>query len=323
MSEERQNKDVPQLRLRGTNLALLVSLDVLLEECNVTRAAARLHLSQPALSAQLSRLRASFNDPLLVPASKGRGMVRTPCADRLRSRLRPALAELAGAMRMRSEEFRPEHSKRHFMVAASGTASAMVVPSLITRIQAEIRHGITLACTTTDIERLGAQLEKGELDLCFGPVHMLPQGMYSHELLTSPYVLLQRRGHPRGAGPVDLLDYCAQLEHVNIGRLHGHIDEQLYRLGQSRRVVVTVQEAGLVPAMLDESDLVCTLPAQLAMKFEGRIDIVPLAFPLTPYTLCAAWHARSDGDPAQQWLLARAIAAVQILAFPHHDGHFR
>jgi DNA-binding transcriptional LysR family regulator len=308
MPGERPETNAPGARLRGADLPLLVSLDMLLEECNVTRAAARLHLSQPALSAQLSRLRRLFGDPLLIPSANGRGLVRSPFAARLQRRLRPALTALSEALH--ADEFRPERSTRCFNIAATGAAAAMVVPALIARIRAAGCKDLRFVTATLDQAKLAFQLERGEVDLCLGPACMLPPGLRSVELLDTPHVLVQRRGHPRSMAPVAIAEYCAALEHANVGGLHGYLDEQLYRQGHTRHVGIALRDFSLVPPLLRSSDLVCTLPEKLAKVLDGSLERVELGFFMPSYVLCMAWHARSEEDPGVAWLRGEAAAAV-------------
>jgi DNA-binding transcriptional LysR family regulator len=298
--------------LRGADLPLLISLNVLLEECNVTRAAARLHMSQPALSAQLSRLRLLFGDPLLVPAESGRGLAPTPFALRLHRRLRPALLALTTAVRPGSEDFDPGLAARTFTIAANNTAAAVLLPGLAVRVQAQGNRQLRLRLAGTDQPELAAGLEKGDVDLCFSAACQLPPGLMSSELITTPYVLVQRQGHARGAGPVTLEDYC-RLDHVNVARdgsLYGALDEQLYRLGHSRHTMLAVQDFTAVGAIVAGSDLVCTVPAFLAPSMPAGVHVAELAFPLLSYTLCMAWHPGCDDDPGLLWLRGQVQAVM-------------
>lgn len=298
--------------LRGPDLPLLVSLDVLLDECNVTRAAARLHLSQPALSAQLARLRLLFDDPLLVPAANGRGLVPSQFALSLHRRLRPALATLTAAIRADVDTFDARAALRCFHIAAANTSAAMCLPALVRRFQSLGNPGLTLAVGEPDTSRLPGQLERGDVDLCIGPACLLPPGQRIAELLTTPHVLVQRRGHPRGTAPVTAAEYCT-LAHINVARdsaLHGFIDEQLYRLGHTRRVALAVRDFCCVPAMLAAGDLVSTAPSRLAAALGPDVEAADLAFPLTPYTLCMAWHPRGDDDPGLVWLRTELTTAL-------------
>lgn len=290
--------------LRGADLPLLLSLNVLLEECNVTRAAARLHVSQPALSAQLSRLRQLFGDPLLVPAESGRGLAPSPFALKLHRRLQPALAGLNAAVRFDSDEFDPESATRTFHIVANNTGAAVILPGLARRMQALGNKGLRLTLSAPDGTDLASRLEKGEVDLCFSTACLLPSGLFSRELTTTAYVMVQRKGHARGRGPVTLEEYCT-LDHVNVARdssLHGFMDEQLYRLGHSRHTMMAVRDFSAVAAIVGHSDLVCTVPAFIAPYDQPGVEVVELAFPFLTYTLCMAWHPSSDGDPGLLWL---------------------
>lgn len=305
------SRHVP-VALRGADLPLLISLNVLLEEGNVTRAAARLFLSQPALSAQLARLRSLFDDPLLVPAENGRGLVASPFALKLHRRLQPALAVLSAAIRPDAEEFLPEVAVRTFHVTASNTAAAMVLPHLAAWISRIGNPQLRLVIAEPDDAKLPGMLEKGEVDLCFGAACLLPPGLQSEQLLTSPYVLAQRKGHPRGNWPVTVEEYC-DLDHINVARgsgLHGFLDEQLYRLGHARRTVIAVRDFCTVGAILAASDLVCTVPAILAPGLHPDVQSSELIFPLPVYTLCSAWHPARADDPGVQWLRERASAVM-------------
>lgn len=290
--------------LRGADLPLLLSLNVLLEERNVTRAAIRLHVSQPALSAQLARLRQLFGDPLLVPAASGRGFAPSPFALRLHRRLRPALAGLNAAMRIDADHFDPASAVRTFQLVADHTGAAAIMPGLARRIGATGNDGLRLTLAEPDENDLAGKLEKGDVDLCFGAASQIPPGLSSRELIATPYVLVQRKGHARGAGAVTLADYC-NLAHINVSRdsrLHGFVDEQLYRLGIKRHATLALRDFSAVAATVAQSDLVGTVPAFIAPRDHPGVDIVALDFPFPNYTLCMAWHPGSDGDPAVAWL---------------------
>lgn len=305
--------DVPA-RLRGADLPLLIALDVLLQECNVTRAAARLHVSQPALSAKLSRLRVLFDDPLLVPAENGRGLAPSPFALKLHRRLQPALGALTAAIRPAIEDFDPDTAARTFNIVANNTAAAAVIPAFSARLQALGNRQLRLTVAEPDDARLGGMLERGEVDLCLSAACMLPPGLSTSQLVASPYVLIQRQGHPRGAGPVSLDDYCS-LVHVNVARdssLHGFLDEQLYRLGRTRSVAIAVRDFSAVGAIVAGSDLVCTVPAFLAPAPEAGVEVRALAFPLQAYLLCMAWHPGAEDEPGLRWLRGQLLAAMGV-----------
>lgn len=307
-----------QTPLRGADLPLLVSLDVLLQECNVTRAAARLNLSQPALSAQLARLRQLFDDPLLIASSNGRGLVPSQFALNLHRRLKPALTTLSSAIQINATAYRPETDARCFTIAATNTAAAMIIPALIGNSCAYDNPGLKFVTVEPDFSKILAQLEKGEIDLCLSPACMLPPELCVSGLVTAPHVLVQRRGHPNGTAPVTLDEYCTELGHINVAHnssLHGYIDEQLYRRGRSRHVRAAVKDFSFVPAILKRSDLVCTVPRGMTNPIDMDLERRTLAFPFSTYALCMAWHPRCEDDPSFLWLRGELnnIAAMMNL----------
>ena len=305
-----------QISLRRADLSFLVSLDVLLQECNVTRAAKRMHLSQPALSYQLARLRQLFNDPLLVSSETGRGLVPSQFALNLHRRLKPALSALSCAIQVNADVFCPAADARCFTIAATNTAAAMMMPVLLEISETYGNRHLKFVTIDADFTKVSAQLESGDIDLFLSTSRLLPPGLCVDELFTTPHVLVQRSDHPRGNGPVSLQEYCDELDHINIAHdsgLHGYIDEQLYRRGQSRYVKSAFRDFSFVPAVLKRTDLVCTLPTRLVNSLDRDLEFTPLSFPLLPYILCMAWHERSRDDDSFLWLRGELKNAASIV----------
>jgi DNA-binding transcriptional LysR family regulator len=198
--------------LQGTDLNLLVSLDVLIEEANVTRAAARLNISQPALSAQLTRLRDLFRDPLLVPSTTGRGMIPTARALQLRGPLHVALKDLETVVK-RPPAFDPLTAERVFAIAASDHLTAVLGTRLIERVHKVAAPGVRVSFRTPNPDLIAAQLERGQVDLLIANQRNVPSEMKSCTLYEDRHVMAQRKGHPRGTQPLDLDTYCG-LSHV-------------------------------------------------------------------------------------------------------------
>jgi DNA-binding transcriptional LysR family regulator len=178
-------------------LNLLVSLDVLLAEPNVARAAARLHISQPALSAQLGRLRQLFNDPLLLPAESGRGMTATARALALRGPLRSALADL-GSVISSEAGFDPFSQDRTFQVAIGDNATTLIGLPLVELLGSSAGPGVRIAMSMTDPAAVAAHLEEGEIDLLIDARRVTPDNAKMRVLLTQPFVMVQCKGQPRG-----------------------------------------------------------------------------------------------------------------------------
>jgi DNA-binding transcriptional LysR family regulator len=301
--------------LSGIDLNLLISLDALIEEANVTRAAARLNVSQPALSAQLARLRHIFGDPLLVPSETGRGMIATTRALALKHPLNAMLRDLEALVK-RSAAFEPLTANRAFTIAANDNAIVMMGLDLIDRIQRAAGPGIRIAFRGPAPDQTTALLERGDVDILIGTDKSIPAGMKASKLFTDRYLMAQRCGHPRGEGPLSLSEYCG-LKHVLVSssgqNFHGFIDEQLQALGASRTVAVSVHQYNLAPMVVASSDHVCTLPERFLSRFADRLDSFELPFETPAFSLLAAWHPRSHADPAHVWLRDQLSEIVRAL----------
>jgi DNA-binding transcriptional LysR family regulator len=290
--------------LKGTDLNLLASLEVLIEEANVTRAAARLNISQPALSAQLARLRSLFHDPLLIPSRSGRGMTRTARALELRAPLQIALKELEQVIK-RPSEFEPRTANRTFVIAASDSTTVILGVSLVDRIRKIAGTGLRLAFRTPSPELIADQLERGEVDLLIGSERVIPKGTPSCALFDEHYLMAQRRDHPRGKRPLSLAAYCG-LSHILVstsgGSFHSEIDEQLETIGRRRRVVLSVHQFSVAPLFMRSTDYVATLPSRFIARFAAEFDLFKLPLKVRGYSLSAAWHPRNQHDPGHTWL---------------------
>ena len=291
--------------LRAVDLNLLVSLDALLETRNVTRAAERLHLSQPALSAQLSRLRTLFGDALLIPAEKGRGMVPTTRALELQAPLHALLADLAVLVSARPT-FDPYVQARSFTIAASDNGTVMAGLPLMEVLRHAAGPQVRIAFRYAEHSRIAEQMEQGTVDFLIGSERMVPPSMKAIRLLTERFVMAQRKGHPRGTAALDLDAYCNDLQHVLVstsgGAFEGFMDEHLQRLGRRRQVVLSIQQFILAPAILQETDYVCTLPSRLVARYASTLDAFVLPFEAQGFALFLAWHPRNQTDAAHSWL---------------------
>ncbi|MCY1192276.1 Nodulation protein D 2 [compost metagenome] len=290
--------------LSRIDLNLLVSLDTLLAELNVTKAASRLHISQPAMSAQLSRLRELMGDPLLVPIQKGRSMTPTARALALRGPLRSALKTL-GSVIQSELGFNPWSDKRVFRIAACDTALSTICEPLIASITKHAGSQIQVSINAVDPELIGRQMEEGGFDLLIDSSRGIPPGMKYTALGTDQFVMAQRKGHPRGHKPLTLDGYC-ELNHLVVSpereSFKGYMDDYLRSAGMSRRIYLTVPTAVMVPGVLMLTDLVCTMPRMLIQSRHEAIETVELPFESEPFQLMLAWHPRDDADAAILWL---------------------
>jgi DNA-binding transcriptional LysR family regulator len=295
------------------DLNLLVSLDALLDECNVTRAAARLHISQPALSAQLAKLRDIFGDQLLLPAQSGRGMIATSRATALRGPLRSALKSMEEVLQSRPA-FDPLTDEKKFRIAIADNAVGVIGLPLIASLAAAVGGNVRAAFSVSDPERVAVHMDDGEIDLLIDSERIVPDTLKVQLLLQEPFVMVQRKRHPRGRRALDLDAYCA-LRHIVVSpdrdNIRGYMDAHLESLGRRRDAVLSVPQVMMVPEILRTSDYVCTLPRMLLAPFKAVVDTFELPFPNEPYRLLMAWHARNDADPASKWLRDQVMAIVR------------
>jgi DNA-binding transcriptional LysR family regulator len=294
--------------LRRLDLNLLVTLDVLLSEHNVTRAAERLNFSQPSVSVHLAKLRDIFGDPLLLPGP--RGMMPTPRADELREPLREALQALEQAVAP-ATPFDPAEATHTWRVSASDYGeSTIVLPSLQGLRSAA--PGTRLAVVELAPSRIARQAEQGEIDLAFHTSEDAPHGMRRRTLFTERYVLVGRAGHPRLKRKPTVEQFC-KLEHVVVspdgGGFRGITDEALAWLGLSRRVVLSVPHFLFVRSVLASTDLVAMLPSRLVRDASG-LQLVGPPVDVAGYEMSMLWHERSHRDPAHQWLREHIASSV-------------
>lgn len=298
------------LNLRRLDLNLLLTLDALLAEHHVTRAAQRLGLSQPAVSVHLAKLRQALGDPLLLPGP--RGMRPTARANELREPLRQALETLARAVSP-SAPFEPAGAEQTWRIAASDyTESAIVLPALAGLRRAA--PGTRLAVLQTVPSRLAKLAEQGDIDLAFHIHEGAPLGLRHRRLFAERYVLVGRAGHPRLKRRPTLAQFCA-LEHVIVspdgGGFHGATDEALAKAGMTRRVVLSVPHFTFVKSALANTDLVAMLPSRLIGERDDALRVVEAPIEVPGFEMNMLWHERSHRDPAHVWLREQIAAAVR------------
>ena len=293
--------------LRRLDLNLLVTLDALLAEHNVTRAAQRLNFSQPAVSMHLAKLRAIFDDPLLLPGP--RGMRPTARAEQLREPLRQALAALELAVTP-ATPFDPAVATDTWRVAAFDYGeSTIVLPAL---------NGLRTAAPGTRLAVLEIARRtspngrsKGNRPGVSYP-RGAPSGLRQRTLFSERYVLVGRVGHPKLHARLTPAQFC-QLEQVMVspdgGGFYGMTDRALADVGLTRRVVLSVPHFLFVISVLTQSDLVAMLPERLVRNqpLLQRLE-PPLAVP--GFEMTMLWHERSHRDPAHRWLREHIVRSV-------------
>ena len=280
--------------LRSVDLNLLVILDALLEEAHVSRAAIRLHLSQPATSSALERLRHLFGDRLL---ERGRGGMRlTPVAEALRLPLRDALGSIATLVRRGETDLATVRQTVRVVVADA--LAAMLLPALHARV-VQTAPGVTLAVLPwrggTEAVR---QLAAGEVELVASVLPILNQAFCKVPLFDEHYVVAMRSDHPAAQG--FCLRSWLECPHIVVsgnGSTTAGLDTALAAHGLSRQVGVVVPSFTMVLPLLFGSDLVALLPSRcVTPDVVVRLATFVPPVPIDSFRLDLAWHTRRDGD---------------------------
>lgn len=283
------------------DLNLLVTLEALLAEQNVTKAANRLHLSQPAVSAQLSRLRDLFDDPLLIPAQ--RGMTPTAKALELRDPLRHALDQVRAAL-AEHRHFDPGNAKLTVAIACTDYLQAVVARPLVVALRKQA-PGVRIALRHLDPPQLEAQMVRGDVDLALMTPEHGPSSLRARRLFDERYVLIGRKRHP-GLRRGLTVEEFARLDHVIVSLRGGDfttpVDDGLAALGYQRNVALSAASFLIVPEIVSHSNFVALVPERLVRDRRDELKIVECPFPVPGFTVSMLWHERNHSHSGQRWV---------------------
>lgn len=283
------------------DLNLLVTLEALLADQNVTRAAERLHLSQPAVSTQLSRLRTVFDDPLLIPTQ--RGMTPTAKAQELLEPLRLALDQVRATL-AEHRHFAPEKASLTVAIACTDYLQAAVVRPMAVALRKRA-PGVRIALRHLDPSLLETQMTSGEVDLALMTPEHGPGSLRNRHLFDERYVLIGRQRHPalrRGLS----VEQFARLDHVIVSLRGGDfttpVDDGLAVLGYRRNVVLSAASFLVVPEIVAHSNFVALVPERLVSDRSDALKIVECPFPVPGFSVSMLWHERNHGHSGQRWV---------------------
>jgi DNA-binding transcriptional LysR family regulator len=288
--------------LKRIDLNLLVALDALLEERSVTKAADRLALTQPTVSAMLARLRKLLGDPLFIRTQ--RGMLPTPRAAAMAPKLKQWLQE-AHAL-VAEEAFVPSAADFTTALCANDyIQSALIVP-FFERLHAQAPN-VRLAVRNPQFADLPAMLADGELDLCVTTTPEIPSlDLQSRTLYEERYVGVARRGHPLTTRKRITLEQFSRYPHIMVspteGRFVGPTDRALADVGHKRRVALSAPGFLILPEVLKTGDFIAIVPKRvLVERMAGLVTFVP-PVRVPGFAVLMLWHARLHHDPAHRWL---------------------
>ncbi len=283
------------------DLNLLVVFDAVMQERSVTRAAARVGLSQPAMSHALTRLRHMLKDELFVRTPQG--MVPTPRAEELARPVRNALDELQ--LSLESSEFDPATAVRTFRIAIDNYA-AMVLAGPIAAHAAELAPGVMLDFRPSGTLDIVDLIDKGELDLAVGPYGEAGERFSTLRLLDDAFAVLLRRGHPAiEDGKLPLASFAA-LPHLEIsssGDDLSFVAQALAEHGLTHRVALRAPYLSTAP-ILAGTDMIAVVRRRAAEAFASAhaLDVRALPHPSPRIATQMIWHRRFDGHSAHRWL---------------------
>jgi DNA-binding transcriptional LysR family regulator len=285
------------------DLNLLVTLDVLLSEGSVARAAQRLRLSPSAMSRALARLRETTGDPLLVRA--GRGLVATPRALELRERV-GQLVEAGKAALSPAETLNLEQLERTFTLRASDGFAETFGPDLITRLGREA-PGVRLRFMQKP-DKDSTSLRDGTVDLEIGVVGKAtgPE-VRAQALFRDRFIGAVRKGHALSKCKITAARYAAG-RHILVSRRgldKGPIDEALSPLGFKRNIAIIVGGFSAAISIARASDLIAGIPERGTAALRTGMHSFPLPVVTPEITVAMLWHPRLDADPAHRWLRGR------------------
>jgi DNA-binding transcriptional LysR family regulator len=295
------------MNLQSLDLNLLLVFEALMEERSVTRAAARVGLSQPAMSNSLARLRSAFNDQLLVRTASG--MSPTSTALKLIIPVRTALAQLRTAIEDKPA-FEPELSKNIFRLLANDYAEMLLLAPVITKLRVqspEIGLRIHRPPALFKPPDSSALADSYDLAVGFYPDALALDPHIRFEILWEDNnVCIASGSHSSINGRLTVEDYVDARHVAVFYKLEGPgiIDTLLAQQGYSRRSVVFVPNFATVPFVVAESDLIATVPEKVALRFKDMLNIQVLPAPVIIPTLrlTMLWHERAHSDPAHEWL---------------------
>jgi len=299
--------DPHPMRYQRIDLNLLVALDVLLAEQNVTRASERLHMTQSATSGILARLRDHFGDPLLV--AMGRTMRLTPLAESLVQPVRDVILRIDATLSIKPD-FDPTQAQRHFVIIASDYVDRVLIAEVLRRVS-HAAPGLTFDLRPTHAGMM-SDLDQGRADFLVVPAHLAVDAHPQEVLFEDTYRVIACEQHPDLKDGIELEQY-KDLGHVVYQDEQGGNPwfEQWYanEYGRTRRIEVITHGFNLMPRRI------ATIQTRLAVQFEQSMPIQVLAPPMsTPrLTEVLQWHALRDTDPGTSWMRQQILDVARGL----------
>jgi DNA-binding transcriptional LysR family regulator len=298
------------------DLRLLRVFNTLMMERNVTLAAARLHITQSAVSQALAKLRSALGDPLFVRT--GHAMEPTAKALAMSVPIRQAL-EIVSATLDTSVVFDPAKSSRSFRIATTDYALMVLLPKFA-KLVAEQSRDVELIFSSVNLDRGAEAIREGNIDLliAYFVVTKMPSNFRTRQLFKDSFVALARRGHPKFRSGMTLPAF-AEADHIVVAPrdtwLPGPMDFALSKIRLKRNIRILVSNYMLVPYVVANTDLIATVPVRAVAHIKSRfpIDIFPMPIDVPNFRVEMAWDERHHHDPAHKWLRSLLIDISKTL----------
>lgn len=286
------------MRLPNVDLNLFVVFDTVYEERNLTKAGRILHITQPAVSNALKRLRQVFNDPLFVRVP--RGVSPTPVADNISGMVKEALHLLNNSI-TESEKFLPATSDKTFKFSVHDIDEAVLIPKLMERLL-KVAPRVSIECYSIPRRDVEGELAAGSIDFALDvPLFASPQ-LCSRQIITDRYVCVIRNGHPQVNASLTLETYL-ELQHVHVSARRGgigHVDMALDHLGRRRNIQLRMKNHIAAPQVVAVTDLALTIPRSVANL--ASLNVLELPFNVETVNQFLYWHKTADKDQANIWM---------------------
>lgn len=287
------------MQLQQMDMNLFLVLEAIYNERNLTRAAEQLHITQPAVSNALARLRRTLDDPLFsrTPA----GMNPTPLTESIMPKVQQALSLLGGSL---SEQrlFDPATAVKTLRLSMNDMAETLLLPRLLERLQ-QLAPGIAVESYYVPRDQLVKELAANTLDFGLDIPLATATQLNQQRLINDRYLCMLRADHPLAEQTSLTLEQYLQLEHIHVSSRRsgpGLVDIALNKLGRRRGIKLRVQHYRVAPLVVLRTDLALTVPASLANQYPARLFELPFQVPQMDWHLL--WHKNQHDDPANRWL---------------------
>ncbi|KWS32012.1 LysR family transcriptional regulator [Pseudomonas syringae] len=297
------------MNLNKVDLNLFIVFDAIYTEANLTRAGQIVGITQPAVSNALARLRETFNDPLFVRTAQG--MVPTPMAQNIIGPVRNALSLLRVSVQ-ESRIFNPLQANKNYRISMTDLTEAVILPALFQRLR-RLAPAVTIESFLSKRRETTKELAAGRLDFAVdAPLNTDPQVRHV-KLMEDRYVCGMRKGHPLANKAILTLDDYLSQAHIHISSRRsglGHVDLALGKMGIQRRIALRSQHYMMATQVLQQTDMVMTVPERFARRNDLHYVYLPVA-DVPSVETHLYWHESTDQDPANRWMREQIIELSQ------------